>query len=140
MTVARFMVRVATALLLHSPPVLAQIIPTGTPAADILLSRALSEQRIFLTCSSLDGYAHPLTLQGWAREVAAATKTLTENNVPPEAIAAFTKAAQVANLMPAPDTPFSEVKELCEAYPDWQADYARLSFTILEIKLPQAFE
>ncbi len=118
----------------------AQIIPTGTPGADILLTQALGEQRVFLTCSALDGVAHPLVLQGWARDVAAATATLTTNAVPADAIAAFTEAARLENLLPTAETPWSEVKQLCDATPDWQTTYAQLRFTILEVQLPRVFE
>jgi hypothetical protein len=123
-----------------STPTHAQIIPTGSPAADILLTQALGEHRVFLTCSSLDGLSHPLILQNWQREVSSAVATLTANNTPPEAIAAFTAAARPENLLPAEDTLFSEVKQFCDAYPDWQTDYARLTYTILDLKLPKAFE
>jgi hypothetical protein len=125
---------------LLTTPATAQIIPTGTPAADILLTQALAEHRVFLTCSSLDGLSHPLILQNWQREVSSAVATLTANNTPAEAIAAFTAAANPENLLPAEDTPFSEVKQFCDAYPDWQTDYARLNYTILDLKLPKAFE
>ena len=121
-------------------PAPAQIVPTGTPAADILLSRALAEQRVFLTCSALDAQSHGFIVKGWEREVAAALATLTANNVPPEAIAAFTEAARLQNLLPAPDTPFSEVQQFCAATPDWQTTYARLEWTILELNLPRVFE
>jgi hypothetical protein len=128
------------AALLLTSPAHAQIIPTGSPAADILLTQALGEHRVFLTCSSLDGLSHPLILQNWQREVASAVATLSANNTPAEAIAAFTEAAKPENLLPAEDTPYSEVKQFCDAYPDWQTDYARLTFTILELKLPRVFE
>ena len=121
-------------------PTLAQIIPTGSPAADILLTQALGEQHIFLTCSSLDAYSHGFIVEGWQRDVAAATATLTANAVAPEAIAAFTEAAKVENLLPDPDTPFEDVKQLCDANPDWQTRFAQLNWTILELKLPSAFE
>ena len=127
-------------LALLATPATAQIIPTGTPAADIVLTQALGEQRVFLTCSSLDAYSHGFIVEGWQRDVAAATATLTANAVAPEAIATFIEAASLENLLPDPDTPYSEVKELCDAYPLWQADYARLSFTILKLKLPRVFE
>jgi hypothetical protein len=126
--------------LLLTSPAAAQIIPTGSPAADILLTQALAEHRVFLTCSSLDGLAHPLILQNWQRDVTAATATLTANTAPAEAIAAFTAAAKPENLLPAEDTPWSEVKQFCDATPDWQTDYARLNFTILNLKLPRVFE
>lgn len=121
-------------------PAHAQIIPTGSPAADILLTQALAEHRVFLTCSSLDGLSHPLILQNWQREVSSAVATLTANNTPPEAIAAFTAAAKPENLLPAEDTPYFEVKQFCDANPDWQTLYAQLNWTILDLQLPRVFE
>ncbi|AZL58611.1 hypothetical protein EI545_07040 [Tabrizicola piscis] len=128
------------AALLLATPTFAQIIPTGSPAADILLTQALAEQRVFLTCSSLDGLAHPLIVQGWQSDAAAAIATLAANNVQAEAIAAFTRAAQPESLLPAEDTPYAEVKQYCDAHPDWQTTYGRLNFTVLELKLPQVFQ
>jgi hypothetical protein len=121
-------------------PAAAQIIPTGSPAADILLTQAIAEQRVFLTCSSLDAVSHGYVVQGWDRDVASAIATLTRNNVVPEAIAAFSDAARLETLLPAPDTPYSEVRQLCDAHPDWQTTYGRLDWTILELKLPKVFE
>jgi hypothetical protein len=118
----------------------AQIIPTGNPAADILLSQAIAEQRVFVTCSSLDGYAHPFVVEAWLKDVEAATEVLARNGVPVQAIAAFTTAARPENLLPADDTPYSEVRQFCAAHPDWQTTVARLDFTILLLKLPRAFE
>lgn len=128
-----------TALLL-ALPAQAQIIPTGSPAADILLSQAIAEQRVFLTCSSLDALSHGFIVDGWTRDVSAAVATLEVNNAPPEAITAFTEAAKLENLLPAPETPYSELRQLCDSHPDWQTLYAQLNFTILELKLPRAFE
>ena len=118
----------------------AQIIPTGTPTADILLSLAIAEQRIYLTCSALDPATHALILQNWQRDVTDAAAILTANAIPPEVITAFQSAARPENLLPAADTPFDAVRQLCNGNPDWQADYARLAFTILNLKLPQAFQ
>jgi hypothetical protein len=128
----------ATALLLTTPA-LAQIIPTGTPAADILLSQAIAEQRIFLTCSALDPVTHARVLQNWQRDVAEAAAILTANAIPPEAIAAFQTAAQPEALLPAADTRFADVKALCDSTPDWQTRYDQLNLTVLALKLPQAF-
>ncbi len=85
----------------------AQVIPTGTPAADILLSQAIAEQRVFLTCSSLDPALHGRVTDAWLGDVEAATGLLTANQVPAEAIAAFQAAANVESLlMPArPEVP-----------------------------------
>ena len=128
------------AALLLASPLSAQIIPTGSPKADILLTTALNEQRAFLTCSSLDAYSHGFIVDNWTRDSAAAVATLTEHKVPPEAIAAFQMAAKLENLLPAPDTPIEDVIRFCDGFPDWQVTYARLGFTILSLKLPGAFQ
>ncbi|MBY0350182.1 hypothetical protein [Tabrizicola sp.] len=117
----------------------AQVIPTGSPAADILLSQAIAEHRVFLTCSALDPATHAQILADWQRDAAAAVAILTANNTPPEAITAFTTTALPENLMPAPDTPWAEVTGLCATRPDWQTSYGRLDFTVLGQTLPLAF-
>jgi hypothetical protein len=127
-------------LLLFAMPAAAQVIPTGTPAADILLSQAIAEHRVFLTCSALDPATHAQITQNWQRDVAAAAAILTANKVPPEAITAFTAAADPLALMPAEDTPWTQVKALCDTQPDWQQRYFKLNFTVLDLKLPGAFE
>ncbi|MFN6924675.1 MAG: hypothetical protein ACK4P8_03415 [Tabrizicola sp.] len=109
-------------------PATAQIIPTGTPAADILLSQAITEHRTFLVCSVLDPATHALIADAWRRDAAAAAAILTANDAPPE------------NLLPAPETPFADVVKLCTSNPGWQQDWQTLRFTVLALKLPQAFE
>jgi hypothetical protein len=42
--------------------------------------------------------------------------------------------------MPADDTPWAEVKGLCDTHPDWQKTYYEFNLTILELKLPGAFQ
>jgi hypothetical protein len=125
--------------LLLAAPAAAQVIPTGTPAADILLSQAITEHRTFLTCSALDPQTHARITENWQRDITAAAAILTANQVPAEAIAAFTAAADPVTLMPAEDTPWGQVKALCETQPDWQQRYARLNLIVLEQKLPGAF-
>jgi hypothetical protein len=117
----------------------AQVIPTGTPAADILLSQAITEQRVFLTCSALDPALHARIADSWQRDVTDATAILTANKVPPEAIAAFTEAAAPAALMPGPETPWAAVKGLCDTHSDWQTRLAQFDFTLLGQRLPQVF-
>ncbi|KAF0116270.1 MAG: hypothetical protein FD150_440 [Rhodobacteraceae bacterium] len=121
-------------------PALAQVIPTGTPAADILLSQAIAEHRVFLTCSALDPALHQQILTNWQRDTAAAAAILKTHNVPPEAIAAFTTAADPKALMPTEDTPWAEVKGLCDTHPDWQQRYFQFNLILLDLKLPAAFE
>jgi hypothetical protein len=121
-------------------PLSAQVIPTGTPAADILLSQAIAEHRVFLTCSALEPQTHAQILTNWQRDVTAAAAILKTHNVPAEAITAFTTAADPAALMPADDTPWAEVKDLCDTHPDWMTDYYQFNLTVLDLKLPAAFE
>lgn len=126
--------------LLLTSPTHSQVIPTGSPAADILLSQAITEHRVFLTCSALDPQTHTQIAENWQRDITAATAILTANQVPPEAIAAFTTAAAPAALMPAEDTPWTQVTALCATHPDWQQRYAEFNLILLALKLPAAFE
>ena len=126
--------------LLLTTPAAAQVIPTGTPAADILLSQAITEHRVFLTCSALDPATHAQITDNWQRDITAAAAILTTHNVPPEAIAAFTAAAAPQALMPAEDTPWGQVQGLCATRPDWQTTYFQLNLTVLETSLPGAFK
>lgn len=133
---------------IHGAPLLAllatatqaQVIPTGTPAADILLSQAIAEHRVFLTCSALDPATHAQILTNWQTDTTAAADLLKTHNVPPEAISAFTTAADPAALMPGPDTPWAEVQTLCATHPDWQTDYYQFNLIVLALKLPGAFQ
>jgi hypothetical protein len=129
-----------TLTLLLPLPTLAQVIPTGSPAADILLSQAIAEHRVFLTCSALDPQLHAQILTNWQRDTAAAVAMLTTNKVPPEAIAAFSTAADPAALMPAEETLWADVKAICDTRPDWMKSYFELHFTVLDLKLPGAFQ
>lgn len=134
------MIRPLLAALLLATPTAAQVIPTGTPAADILLSQAIAEHRTFLTCSALEPRTHARIAEAWEWDVTAAAAILAANQVAPEAIAAFTTAAQAETLLPAPDTPFEDVRQLCDSQPDWMTRYFEFNFTVLALKLPQAFE
>lgn len=133
------MIRTFLAALLLAAPAAAQIIPTGTPAADILLSQAIAEQRVFHTCSALDPQTHALVTKQWQQDAATAAAILAAKQVSPEAITAFTSAAQPAALMPAEDTPWAEVKGLCDTHPDWQTRLYQFDFITLAQKLPQVF-
>ncbi|MCU0904012.1 MAG: hypothetical protein MUE83_09075 [Tabrizicola sp.] len=134
------MIRALLAVLLLTAPAQAQVIPTGSPAADILLSQAIAEHRVFLTCSALDPATHAQIAENWQRDTAAAVAILTANSTPPEAIAAFTAAAAPSALMPADDTAFSDVRQLCDSNPDWQQRYLQFDLIILDLKLPGAFQ
>jgi hypothetical protein len=137
MTPHAVLVALATLVATHAA---AQIVPTGTPSADILLSRGIAEHRIFLTCSAFDPATHAQILANWQREVTDATAILAANAVPAEVIAAFQNTAEPANLLPKDDTPFADVKQLCDSNPDWQTRYALANRARLDLQLPQAFE
>lgn len=118
-------------------PTLAQVIPTGTPAVDILLSQAIADQRVFLTCTALDTANHQTALDFWQEDVAKAVTLLTAAKVPPDAIAAFTAAAAPENLLPAEGTPFAEVMDFCAAQDHWFEHWSRRDFTELAASLPK---
>jgi hypothetical protein len=128
------------AALLLATPATAQIIPTGSPAADILLSTAITEQRALLTCSALDPARHQNALTLWQQDVAAAITVMAENGVPPAAITTFQDAASAANLLPAEDTPFAAVQAYCQGQDDWPARLDLRDVTNLGRALPGAFE
>ncbi len=115
----------------------AQIIPTGTPAADILLSQAIADQRLFLTCSALEPDTHTFLLQAWERDVAKAVDILTAAKVAPEAITAFTTAAAPENLLPAPDTPFEDLQKFCATDPKWLTRAMKMDTVRLAADLPK---
>lgn len=126
--------------LLLTTPTLAQVIPTGTPAADILLSQAIADQRVFLTCTALDPDTHKIALDFWAADVAAAVTILQDHGVPPKAIAAFQTAAAPGAMLPAPDATFADIQAYCTAQDRWFRRWSTRDFTELALRLPGAFE
>jgi len=130
---------VLLAALLLASPLSAQIIPTGSPAADIILTKGIADWRIFVTCSALDYQTNWLVVDELYHDITAASAILKANNVPDAAITAFAAAADPEALSPPPDTPFAEVLELCLASSDWSARWLDREFTFLERDLPKAF-
>ncbi len=127
----------AAVVLTVAQPVAAQVIPTGTPAADILLSRALADQQLFLTCSALEADTHARIVESWQKDATAAIALMTARKVPAEAITAFTGAAAVDALLLPPDTPFDEVRQFCDNRPDWLSRWTASDYTRLSQSLPQ---
>jgi hypothetical protein len=117
----------------------AQVIPTGSPAADILLFQAIAEHRVFLTCSALDPALNQQILTDWRADTDAAMTLLTAHKVALEAIGAFTNAADPRSLLPPDDTPWADVWELCAARPDWRKAYDT-DRIILARTLPKALQ
>ena len=128
---------ILVALTFLTTPTLAQVIPTGTPAADILLSQAIADQRLFLTCSSLEPDTHTFLLQAWERDVAKAVDLLTAAKVAPEAITAFTTAAAPESLLPAPDTSFEDLQKFCATDPKWLTRAMKMDTVRLAADLPK---
>jgi hypothetical protein len=113
--------------LILTTPTLAQVIPTGTPAADILLSQAIADQRLFLTCSALEPDTHTFLLEAWQRDIAKATDLLTAAKVAPEAITAFTT----------PDTSFEDLQKFCATDPKWLTRAMKMDTVRLAADLPK---
>ena len=126
-------------LALLTTPATAQIIPTGTPAADIVLTQGIADWRVFVTCSALDYQTNWNVVEELYHDITAASAILKANDVPEEAIAAFAAAADPEALSPPPDTPFSNVLDLCVANKDWPDRWLDRDFTFLERDLPKAF-
>ena len=117
-------------------PASAQIIPTGSPAVDILLARALADQRVFLTCTALAAETHEAALDLWQADVTATVALLGEKAVAPDVITAFTAAADPATLALPADTPFAAVADYCRAQADWLTRWTSRDFTQLARALP----
>lgn len=130
----------ALTLLLLTTPTHAQILPTGSPAADILLSQAITEHRVFLTCSALDPETHARISADWQADITSAKAILASHDVPPETVAAFTAAADPQALMPPPDTAWAEVQALCATRSDWRQAYDNLDRVMLDLKLVGVLE
>lgn len=114
-------------------------IETGNSVADGLIETAISEQRVFFTCSSLSARTHTFVVDGWRVDVTKAVEILTKNGVAPQAIAGFLATADVNALRLAPETPFSDLITFCSAHPDWETALFQLRYTALELSLPKAF-
>ena len=130
---------IGLALTLLTTAAQAQIIPTGTPAADIILTKGIADWRLFVTCSALDYQTNWHVVNELYHDITAASAILKANNVPDDAIAAFAAAADPEALSPPPDTPFANVLDLCLANKDWSDRWVDQAFTVLGRDLPKAF-
>ena len=130
------MIRALVLTLLLATPATAQIVPTGSPAADILLSQAIAEHRVFLTCSTLDLAAHQPIVTAWEADVAEAVRILADHKTSSPALLAFANAARTEALLPAPESPFADIRALCGQHPDWAARHAAGDFIRLARDLP----
>lgn len=91
------------------------------------LARAIEENRVFLTCTSLDPAAFESAQRYWMRMVARARAQLEAKRASAEDLAAFDRRTAVSALVPA-DRPLSEAIALCRAHSDWFKRYGRFDF------------
>ncbi|MCB6178533.1 hypothetical protein LHP98_10360 [Rhodobacter sp. Har01] len=99
-----------------------------------VLDRAMTEFRVFLTCTALEPSAQASVRDIWKKQVTETLAVLANNGVSPPNLVAFTASALPGSLTLPPDTPFSEVIAFCAEDPDWMQRLVRLEFT----RLPQA--
>jgi hypothetical protein len=130
----------ALAILMIGTAAAAQtVIETGNSEADTLIRDALAEQRVFITCSSLDQSPHAFLTTNLIEMAANSAESLRRAGVAEKAVARFVAAATPAALMPAAGTSFAEVLELCDNNPDWADRFARLDFILLDFSLRRTF-
>lgn len=112
------------AALLAAPPALAggsleQIEPR--------LARAIEENKVFLTCTSLDPAMFESAQRYWSRMVARTRAQLQAKRATAEELAAFDRRTAVSALVPA-DRPLSEAVVLCHRHSEWFKRYGRFDF------------
>ena len=117
----------ALALALLAAPAAAQ----GVPAVEALLDRALAEQRVVLTCTSLALDTHALVREAWTRTVARTAAALRDGGYDGPAVERFLERAAYAALMPAEGATFAEVTALCHADPDWFRRFQNFDYAVL---------
>jgi hypothetical protein len=103
-----------------------------------ILDTAMQDMRVFITCTVLERESNDFMLKGWQETVAETLTFLAEEGVTPPNLAAFKASAQPDALVPAPDTPISEVIAFCDANPDWIRKLQNFDYTRLPYALEQA--
>lgn len=102
------------------------------------LAKAIAENRVFMTCTSLDVVAAEATRRHWSRMVARARTHLVAQHASPEELAAFDTRTAVAALVDE-DQPLVEAVALCRDHAEWFNRYGHHEFVakIDETPLPQ---
>lgn len=117
-----------------------QTVPTRIEAAEALVAQAIAEHRRFQTCLSLlprdlDGSA-----QIWTRMAAEAAQVLASEPGTEALVATLEASALEGALLPAPETPFAEVRALCVDDPDWHRRMMLFDFLQLPAALDHLFQ
>lgn len=90
-----------------------------------LLDQAIAEQRVTLSCSTIEADTHSGALAIWRNVVEESLALLEQGAVPAETRRAFAAAARPEVLILPDDTPFAEVRAFCDAHPEWMTDMGR---------------
>ena len=91
------------------------------------LAKAIEENRVFLTCTSVDAGAFEGAERYWKRMVDRARELLLANNASSEELAEFDKRTTVSALLQ-DDRPLSEAIALCRKHADWFRRYGNHDF------------
>lgn len=91
------------------------------------LARAIEENRVFLTCTSVDAGAFDGAERYWKRMVERAREFLVTNGASADELAAFDKRTAVPALLQ-DDRPLSEAIALCRNHADWFRRYGKHDF------------
>lgn len=91
-----------------------------------ILDGFLDEQRVNLTCSTLDAPNHESIVKLWDMFVKDVLSLMKDGGMPLVKQAEFAAAARPTALVMPGDTPFAVVREFCDAHPEWSLDLALL--------------
>lgn len=91
------------------------------------LAQAIEENKVFLTCTSLDPAMFESAQRYWSRMVARTRAQLQAKRATAEELAAFDRRTAVSALVPA-DLPLSEAVALCHRHSEWFKRYGRFDF------------
>lgn len=127
----------ALALALFAAPALAQ-----DKAAEVaaVLDAAMAEAQVYIACSALDAESHAFLTAKWQEDVAETVQFLAGQGVVPANLAALTASALPGAFLPTPDTPFAEVKALCDSHPDWLKNLKLFKGTFLPGDVKKLFD
>lgn len=108
--------------------------------AEALVNQAIAEHRRFQTCLSLLPRDLDGSVQIWTRMAADAAAVLAEQPGTEALVAQLHTSALDGALLPAPETPFIEVRTLCLADPDWHRRMMLFDFLQLPAALDDLFQ
>lgn len=91
------------------------------------LARAIEENRVFLTCTSVDAGAFAAAERYWKRMVERARASLVAATASDEELAEFDKRTAVSALL-REDRPFGEAIALCRNHAEWFRRYGKHDF------------